>query len=465
MKKLKSASKVYDVIVIGSGLAGAKTALTLANEGLSVALVEKDRLGGSAANYTSLPITVFAQTIRQLQQSNFTPTGGRSLGTTLNFADLKRATQQQIDKQPATNRNFYHSWGVDILTGRAHFINPTQIIIGQEVFGAKYFVIATGSQIAPPRIQGLDQINYLTPTSIFKLNRPPRNIFIVGGNQTGVELAQIFGHLGSKVYISELASRLLPELDPSLGQFSEKYLSRQLRAIVATSARVVAVVDEKPFIRVHFVHAGVKRQILVDQVLVTVEDQACTDLGLENAGVDYTPQGIITNQKLQTTAPHIYAVGDVLGLTGTNHDSDLESKVTSYNIIHNRKVNINYQATPQLIQSIVPMANVGLSEDDCLRQNIDYRAAAIPISDAVISQISGQTFGFVKLIVNAQNQLIGAQIAAPAADALIGELVIAIRQKMTINELTNLPRAFLSWNELITIAADKLLDQPDRTIE
>ena len=191
-------------------------------------------------------------------------------------------------------------------------------------------------------------------------------------------------------------------------------------------------------------------------MLVATGRQPSVDLGLENAGVEYTPKGIEVNEYLQTTAKHIFAAGDVLGHQSYTHTALLESRIAANNILSKNKATPDYTATPRLIFTYPGVAWVGFSEDDCLKRDLAIKTAIAPLNIITRSNASDFRDGFVKLITDKKGVLLGATIVAPHAGELIHELALALKHGMTANDIAITPHAFLSWSEAIRVAAAKL---------
>ena len=180
------------------------------------------------------------------------------------------------------------------------------------------------------------------------------------------------------------------------------------------------------------------------------------DLGLENAGVDYTPKGIDVNEHLQTSAKHIYAAGDVLGRHSYTHTALLESRIAASNLLSKNKLIPDYAATPKVVFTHPSVASVGLSEDDCLRRDLNIKKAFAPLNIIARSNTSDYRDGFVKIITDKKGVVIGATVMAPGAGELIHELTLAVKYELTAAELAATPHAFLTWSEAIRVAAGKL---------
>lgn len=454
----KKSTYDYDLIVIGSGAGGSAAATIAAREGKRVAIVEASVFGGESPNWGDVPTKALLHAAQLYEEAKHGARFGiRSSMLSYNFPSLTAWKELVVKRTGAGgNRRYYENEGIDTYQSVAHFLSPHEISIGRRHLSAEYFIIATGSHLVPPAILGLDTVKYLTPRNIHTVMRPPKTLYVIGGGQTGVELAQLMAILGTKVYIADIASRLLPGEDAEAGEMLAKILHEQKGVTVLTQTRTLSVEKENIAKRVTYTRGGVEKSLRVDEVLVATGRQPSVDLGLENAGVEYTPKGIEVNEYLQTTAKHIFAAGDVLGHQSYTHTALLESRIAANNILSKNKATPDYTATPRLIFTYPGVASVGFSEDDCLKRDLAIKTAIAPLNIITRSNTSDFRDGFVKLITDKKGVLLGATIVAPHAGELIHELALALKHGMTANDIAITPHAFLSWSEAIRVAAAKL---------
>jgi pyruvate/2-oxoglutarate dehydrogenase complex dihydrolipoamide dehydrogenase (E3) component len=343
-----------------------------------------------------------------------------------------------------------------VFNATAHFLSPYEISVNRRHISGRYFLIATGSSWEIPTIQGLADVPFFTPRTILEAIRPPKSLLIVGGGSHGVEIAQLMATFGTKVYLAEQAARLLPRQDREVGEVIERVLSEQKGVTVLTHSRVVSVEKEGLGKRVLLTRAGAEKQIKVDEILVATGRRPNVDLGLENASVKYTNKCIQANSYLQTTASHIFAAGDVLGRDSHTHTALLESRVVAHNLFQKTKIIPDYTATPGLIFTTPEVAHVGLSEDDCRKQQRAIKTGLAPLNIVARSNTADFRDGFVKIITDKKGVVLGATIVAPHAAEMIHELGLAIKHGLTAAQLAETPHAFLSWSEAIRVAAAKL---------
>lgn len=449
----------YDLIVIGSGAGGSAAATIVAKEGKKVAIIEADKFGGDSPNWSDVPMHAFLQAAELYDTAHRGSRFGLRTNTIgYNYPSLRAWKDLAVERTgTAGNRKFYENQGIDTFEGKAHFLSPNEITVSRRHLSAEHFLIATGSTWQLPPVIGLDKIPYLTPRTLLSELRPPRSLYIIGGGSIGVETAQLMATFGTKVYLAEISSRLLPHQDEEAGELIARLLAEQKGVTTLTHTRTISVVkDSLGGYKITYSRGDTEKSIKADAILVAANRLPSTDLGLENAHVDYTPAGIRTDANLQTTARHIYAAGDVLGRNHHTHTALLESRVVAYNILRKNKVAPDYNGAPNATFTYPQIASVGLSADDCLKRDLHVDVALAPLSIIARSNTSDFRDGFVKLIADKKGVILGGTIVAPNAADMIAELSLAVRHNMTTADLAATPHAFLSWSEAVRVAASKL---------
>ncbi len=454
---MEEEAKKFDLIVIGSGIAGVHAALLASEKGLKVGLIEKAYLGGSTANKSDVPLAVLSEVAQAIfETKDLTKLGVRTNEPTYNFPTIAANIKQAVKRASVTNKEFYQNNGITLIEGNAYFLSPNKISVNNKHYIANKFLIASGANWSVPKIAGLSEIDFMTPDSIVNLDRLPKSIFIIGGHPSAVLIAQIMAILGVKVHFIQKSLRLLPEFDSEFGKLIEGDLSLKFDITVATSSRVLEVTKTYNQLKITFAHAGVKREIAADQLLIAESLQPQVDLGLNNAMVNYETNGLITNEFLQTTNKNVFGAGNVLGMHNQPQIAVLEAETAFFNLVNSKKRTINYQYLPQIIQTIPKLAKVGLSEDDCLKQDIDHKIIISDFKQAPHNILHDQpTTGLIKIILNNKKQIIGATVYGPEAEGIIHQLALAINHNFTIEQLIEIPSTFLSWYEIINIAGNK----------
>ena len=445
----------YNLIVIGSGAAGSPAASIAAQAGKKVAVIEKDVFGGESPNWGDIPIKSLLHAAQLYDEAKLGSRFGiRSNTLGYNFLSLKKWKDTAVRRTGAgNNRNYYEKQGIATFQSPAHFLSPHEISVSRRHLSAEQFLIATGSTWAMPDIPGIKNIRYHTPRTILDISRLPKTLLVLGGAANGLEYSQLFASLGTKVFIIERAARLLPDEDEEAGLLLAKTLSESKGVSVLTESKILSLQKDGLGNRVKYLRGGVEKSFRVDEILVTTGRAPTVDIGLENASVAYTPKGINVNNYLQTSARHIFAAGDVLGTKKHLHTALLESRVVAYNLLHKQKQAVDYTASPNITFTHPGVASAGLSEDDCIKRDLNIKIGLAPLKMIARSNTSDYRDGFVKIIARRDNTVIGGTIVAPHAGEMIHEISLAIKYELTTNEVANTPHAFLSWSEAIRLAA------------
>jgi len=448
----------YDLIVIGSGAGGSAAATIATRAGKRVAIVEADTFGGDSPNWSDVPVNALLHAAQLYDEARHGSRFGiRSSTLGYNYPSLRAWKDLAVKRTGAGgNRKFYESQGIATYEGTAHFLSPNEIAVNRRHLSAEHFLIATGSHWVAPDVQGLADAGYLTPRTLLEAIRPPKSIYIIGGGTIGVEIAQLLAIFGTKVYIAETSSRLLPKEEEEVGELMSRVLHEQKGVTSLTQTRTLSVVKDGLGKRVTFLRGGVEKSVRVDEILVASGRVPTVDLGLENAHVDYSPKGIEANEFLQTTARHIYAAGDVLGHNRQTHIALLESRIAAHNIANKQKASPDYTVSPRITFTFPQVATVGFTEDDCIKRDLRINKAVAPLNIVARSNTSDFRDGFVKLITDKKGVIIGATIVAPTAGEMIHELALAVKHRLTAQDVAMLPHAFLSWSEAVRVAASKL---------
>lgn len=448
----------YDLIVIGSGAGGSAAATIATKAGKHVAVIEDDAFGGDSPNWGDVPTNALLHAAHLYDEAR----GGSRFGlrsSTLgyNYPSIRNWKDLAVTRTGAAgNRRYYENQGISAYAGTARFISPNEISVNRRHLSAAQFVIASGSHWVVPDIPGLVEAGFMTPRTILESIRPPKTLFIIGAGEVGIEIAQLMAIFGTKVYLAEKASRIIPHQDQEVGTLMERYLREEKGVTSLTETRVLSVTKDGLAKRIIISRGGVEKSVRADEVLIAAGRAPNVDLGLENATIKYTPKGIEVNEFLQTSVRHIFAAGDVLGRNSHTHTALLESRIVAHNLTNKTKVSPDYTATPSVIFTYPNIAHVGLTEDDCLKRDLSINKAIAPLNLTARSNTSDFRDGFVKIITDKKGVILGATIVAPHASEMIHELALAVKHKMTADDIAQTPHAFLSWSEAIKIAAAKL---------
>ena len=449
----------YDIIIIGSGAGGSPAASIAARAGKSVAVIEKGEFGGESPNWGEIPVGAMLHAAHIYDTAKQSAAFGLRTATVgYNYPSLLSWRDTTIKRTGAAgNRRYYEKQGISAFSGAAHFLSPNEISVNRRHLSARKFLIATGSEWLIPEIPGIPDTPYHTPKTILNTTRPPKSLFIVGSGSTATELACLMSIFGTKVYLSDPASRILPEYDSDVSELLSDQFQKHRGMTILTQTKVVALQKDGMYKRVTYSRSGTERTVKVDEVLIADDRAPATDLGLENAGVKYNSHGVVVDAHLQTSARHIFAAGSCVHPGTPTHEILMQSRVAAHNLMHNKFTAVDTHLPLQVTRTHPGVARVGLSEDDCLRRDLRVKVATAPLTLTPRSNITDQRAGFVKLVADKKGVLIGATIIAPHASEMIHELALAIKHGMTARDIFSTPHEFSSWSEAIRVAASKLL--------
>lgn len=448
----------FEYIIIGSGPAGLTTALNLTKTKKRIAIVESRFLGGSNINTRDIPYAVAlnfsdlfnqASNCPELRNQDFTFSYPTAVAHQLKTV-VETGEQTKADLAKA---------GIVHLSGSAHFLDNHTIAINEQKFTSEQFILATGSTLKTGEIAGTDSVKYLTPENAIKVRRTPKAVLVVGGGPTGCEIATYFAELGAKVLIMETAERLLPREDKEVGELISEHLTKTLGVMVLPNCKVVALEQNDTSKNVIFRNARAEKLVRVDCVVLATGSEPILDYGLENAGVKYKNTGITVDKNFHTSAKNIYAIGDAIGGDSSTERAEYEGHLLAYNLVNRAKNLPNYGGFARIINTHPAVAVVGLTEDDLLKRDRKYKKAIVHLDEIPASTIYNQHRGFLKLLADKNNHLIGACLVAPHADLMLGQLSFAIRHGLPIVELAGTPQVTNNYSQLVKLATKKLLDK------
>ena len=446
----------FEYIIIGSGPAGTAAALTLAKSKKRIAIVESHFLGGSNINTRDIPYAASLHLSKLYHKITSSPVF-QNQDISFSFPNAVSHQLKTVLKASEANKSALEKAGIVHLNGIASFIDTHTIAVSSKQLSAENFILATGSSLKISEITGTDTVSYLTPETAIKIRRSPKVALIVGGGPTGCEIAEYYANLGIKVIIMETAERLLPHEDKEVGEAISNHFTKELGIMVLPNCKVVALEQDKTSKCVIFRNSRTEKIVRVDCIVLATGSEPVLDYGLENAGIKYKNTGIVVDKNFQTSAKHIYAVGDCLGGESSTERAEYQGTLLATNLLNHSKNVPNYQGFPRTINTNPEVLTVGFTEDDLLKRDRKYKKAIIKINDIPAAKIYDSNYGFVKLISDKSNHLIGATVVAPHASLLAGELSLCIRHGVTALELASTPHATNEYNYMVKLASRKLL--------
>jgi dihydrolipoamide dehydrogenase len=457
----------FDLIVIGGGPAGVTAALRARELGVSVALVERDQLGGTCTNDGCVPTRVLARAARLLrntsQHAGYGLIGERPQ---LDFARLMSRTQQvvyQVHEKKQLLRHLETS-GVAVYerAGSAWFIDPHVICIGDHIYlEADKYILCVGGH---PRRLDVPGAEYaLTHSDVWRLRALPRSMIIVGASATGCQLATVFDTFGTRVTILDLASRILPTEDESVSAaMTEAFTQRGVKVITEIGG-LERIDRERGGLAVSYRHKDEIGRLEIEKlgteaVIMAVGWPGNLDgLNLEAAGVA-TKRGYITvNDAFNTSAPHIFAAGDITGRMMLVQSATYEARVAVENAVLGQCADYRHNIVPHGGFTDPEYASVGLPEHK-VEEPYEWALASYANLDRAV--IDGFTEGFCKLIVSRDTlQLLGAHVVGEQAVEVVQLIAAGMAAGMTITQLAELELAYPTYTSIVGLAARRAVQK------
>lgn len=433
----------YDIIILGGGSSGIVSGVMAGALGMRVLLIEKGKMGGECLNTGCVPSKALlhaarvAQTLRTADE-----VGLKSASVTREDAAgvmrHVRATIRAVEGADATAKLLTDN-GVEIRHGSASFADPHTLHLDRARLTAANFILATGSSPKAPDIPGLEDAGYLTNQTIFDLDAIPESLLVVGGGPNGVEMAQAFRRLGSRVALVQNRERLLPRDDVELASALAAAL-REEGVDIRFSAAVESVRPDRGRKAATIKQYDACDEIVCDEVLVTVGRVPNTSgLNLEAAGVEYDTKNVKTNASLQTTAPHIYACGDLLGHDQFSHMAEYEAKTVVRNILFPGKSRADFHLSPWATFTDPEVVHLGLTEEDAKAQGLVYEVYKQPFAQNDRAITDNETRGFVKVLTTGLGgRILGVHIFGPRGSELMHEWILAMQHGHSIRDIADL---------------------------
>lgn len=448
----------FDYLIIGSGPAGTAAATTLAKSKKRVGIVEGRFFGGAFLNTRDVPTSTALDFSHHFHHISSYPELQNQVFH-FNYPTISARELKTVIEAGGNNKKVYEDAKITCIKGFANFLDKHTIAVGDKKITSANFILATGSHLKVLEISGTNSVGYHTPETAIKLRRLPKVIAIVGAGAAGCELACFFGELGAKTILLETAERILPHEDTEVSEVISEYLTQKLGVTILSNSRVVALEQDTLSKRVIFRNENTEKLVRVDTVVLATGSQPNLDYGLENAGIKYKNSGITVDKFFATSTKHIYAIGDALGDESSTDRAHAQGLTLANNLTSRSKNPLNYAGFIRTIKTTPEVAVVGLDEEDLLKRYRKYKKSLIKLDQTIASKIYNFDTGFVKLLADKNNRIIGATIVAPNASILIQEIALAVRHNLTAIELASTPHSMDSYNYAIKLAAKELLNK------
>ena len=464
----------FDLIVIGSG-SGLDVANAIFQHGLKVAIIEKDRMGGTCLNRGCIPSKLLihsadvAETIKRAHIF-----GIKVDSFTVDFQRMVERVNNITDSSSEGIKNAFE--GIEnpkLFSEECKFVGEKILSVGEDnrdsekiIITADRILIAAGTRPRIPNIYGLKDSGYLTSDKIFRIKKQPKILTIIGGGYIACELAHFFGALGTEVNIFQRRELLIPEEDEEVSQRFTEIFSEKYNIYLEYEAKSVSKdMDNSGGPRFHITAtkeddnaSGKVLDVVSDQLLIATGRLPNSDtLDLHKTGVKVNDKGyIVTDKYLETNVKGIFALGDIVGRYLFKHNANNEAQYAYNNIISStEKIPVNYYAMPHAIFSSPQVAGVGLREQDLKNMSINYYKSVYPYIKTAMGEAIEDKEGFVKFLVNkTDKRILGCHIIGSDASTLIHEVLVAMRYgDGTIDSISGTIHIHPALSEVVARAA------------
>jgi pyruvate/2-oxoglutarate dehydrogenase complex dihydrolipoamide dehydrogenase (E3) component len=437
--------KTYDAIVIGAGQAGTPLAKKLALAGKKTALIEKRYVGGTCVNDGCTPTKTWVASAKAAYMASQSKALGVNIKSyKVNMVQIKKRKDDVVSLfRNGSQKGLEETKGLDLIFGEATFTGDKTISVkmnggGLKELKADLIFINAGCKTIIPEIEGIQEIDYLTSTSILDLDKVPEHLLVIGGNYIGLEFGQMFRRFGSKVTILERSGRIVQREDEDISAELTKILEAEDIAIRTNSIITRFKKKEGGKITATITKKGKEEKIKCSHVLVAVGRAPQTEaLSLPKTGVETDERGYIkVNAHLETNVKGIYALGDVKGGPAFTHISYNDYTIVYRNLVKGTDYNIQDRPVPYCMFTDPQLGRVGLSETEAKKQGLNIRVAKLPMAHVARAIETGDTRGFMKAVVDADSKkILGVAVLGQEGGEIMTVLQMAMEGGITYDRI------------------------------
>jgi dihydrolipoamide dehydrogenase len=462
----------FDVIFLGGGPAGYVGAIRCGQLGLSVAVVEREGLGGTCVLWGCIPAKALLESASLANKVRRAADFGVMVGDVSYDYGTAMRRSRAVSTQNSKGVEFlFKKYKVTWIKGAGRVAGKGAVSVRagdgkpERHEAKRAIVIATGSRVRglPQAGLELNKTTVLSSDDVLVLDQAPASMAIVGAGAVGCEFADVFNAFGTQVTLIEVLPNVLPLEDADVSaELAKAFKKRKID--VVTGARITGAKVADGSVSMSVEAGGQKRSLGVDRVLVaTGRAPNVEDIGLKEAGVQLTDRGFVkTNERMETTAAGIYAIGDVAGPPMLAHKGQREGHVLAELLAGQKPHLVNYRNIPNATYCHPEVASIGLTEQQCKEQKLNYKVGKFPFSANGRARTSGETEGFVKIIRDARyGEILGAHIIGAHATEMIHELAVARENEFSVEEVDLAVHAHPTLSEAVAEAA---LDSMGRMI-
>ena len=418
----------YDAIIIGTGQAGPALAHRLASAGKTIAVIERKFFGGTCVNTGCTPTKTLVASAYAAHMARRAADFGVKIPCEISV-DMKavKARKDHVSglSRDGIEQSLKNLKGCKVYQGHARFVGPKSVEVAGEVLEAEWIFINVGGRALAPPIPGLDEVGYLTNSSIMDVDFLPPHLIILGGSYIGLEFAQTYRRFGSEVSVIELAPHLIAREDEDVSSAVAEILQGEGIKLHVNSS-VVGVARQGNNIAVQIVRDGVASQIVGSHLLVAIGRRPNTDdLGLDIAGIAVDDRGFIkVDDELRTSVPGVWALGDCNGRGAFTHTSYNDFEIVAANILKHERRRVSDRIPAYALYTDPPLGRVGMTEAEVRRTGRAAMVGTVEMKRVGRAFEKGETLGFMKMLVDkASKQILGASFLGLSGDEIVHSIL------------------------------------------
>lgn len=454
-------NKNFDAIIIGTGQAGPSLAVRLANSGLKVAIIERNKFGGSCVNTGCIPTKTLVASAEIAHHAQCASDFGIEINGSIKINMKKvKARKDAIVNKASQGVELWlkNTPNITVYHDHARFLdNQTLSVNGERLSGEKIFINVGARAFVPP-MEGLGKIDFLTNSSILQLDVVPKHLMVIGGSYIGLEFAQVFRRLGAQVTIIEKASSLISREDADVCETVLEIMQHS-GIDVRLNTNCLSFSSSNNKINAHLSCDDNKTIITGSHVLMAIGRKANTDdLGLENTDIQMDHRGmIVVDDQLATTTSNVWALGECNGRGAFTHTAYNDYQIVADNILTNSQRKVTDRITAYALYIDPPLGRCGLTEEEIRKSGYKALVAKRPMTQVKRAVIKGEPTGFIKILIDKDTQkILGAAILGVNADEIIHSILDVMYADKPYTLIKDAVHIHPTVSELIPTALENL---------
>ncbi|MDH4161312.1 MAG: FAD-dependent oxidoreductase [Nitrospirota bacterium] len=459
----------YDMIAIGAGAGGFVSSKVAAGFGKKVAMIEKNRLGGECTNAGCIPSKALLKAAAAAHQAKHLHTYGLELNngsvSARNVMQYVRGAVKKVyDSHPAP---VFEKAGITVLFGSPRFLDAHHIELGGRTISSRYFMLCTGSSAFVPPLEGLSTVPFFTNENIFEIETLPPSLIVLGGGPIGIELASAYNRLGVATTVVEMGDRILARDDRELAELLAKQLAAEGLQILTSTRALKAVRAGQEIALTVETRQKQQEELKASALLIASGRKPNVEgLDLEKAGVQYGPKGVVTDHHLRTTAPNIFACGDVVGPYQFSHMTEYQAVTATRNMFLPFKKKVSYDLVAWCTFTDPELAHAGMTEEEARERYGDkvsvYRMG---YGEMDRGRTDSTEAGLAKYIIAPDGKLLGAHILGERAGDIIHEAQVLRHLNLPFSAIAQMIHIYPTYTDVVRQPAkryyiDRLRNNP-----